>query len=65
MIDFCTDSDMCMAHNYTNADDEYGLTWMYFPDGDNDPQMVYLTEPLNQTDIRYRPKRPKKEHVTF
>lgn len=30
--------------NYTNQDELYGLTWMYFPDGDGVPQVAYLTE---------------------
>lgn len=32
------------AQNYTNYDEDYGKTWMYFPDGDGVPQVVYLME---------------------
>lgn len=32
------------AKNYTNENDDYGVTWMYIPDGDGVPQIAYLTE---------------------
>lgn len=32
------------ASNYTNEDKDYGVTWMYIPDGDGVPQVAYLTE---------------------
>ncbi|KAJ6617598.1 hypothetical protein Bhyg_17391, partial [Pseudolycoriella hygida] len=32
------------AEDYTNFDENYGKTWMYFPDGDGVPQIVNLTE---------------------
>lgn len=32
------------AQNYTNYDENYGKTWMYFPDGDGVPQVIYLTD---------------------
>ncbi len=31
--------------NYTNYDENYGKTWMYFPDGNGVPQVIYLGEP--------------------
>lgn len=37
--------DTVPAQNYTNYDENYGITWMYFPDGDDIPQIIYLTEP--------------------
>lgn len=30
--------------NYTNEDKDYGITWMYLPDGSGIPQIAYLTE---------------------
>lgn len=49
--------------NYTNEDDMYGVTWMYFPDGNGNPQIAYLTEESS----RSRGGRGKdvKEHVRF
>lgn len=32
------------AKNYTNENEDYGVTWMYIPDGDGVPQIAYLTE---------------------
>lgn len=32
------------ASNYTNEDKDYGVTWMYIPDGNGVPQVAYLTE---------------------
>lgn len=49
--------------NYTNEDDMYGVTWMYFPDGNGTPQIAYLTEESS----RSHGGRGKdvKEHVRF
>lgn len=49
--------------NYTDEDDMYGVTWMYFPDGNGTPQIAYLTEEAG----RARGGRSKsvKEHVRF
>lgn len=33
------------GENYTDEDEMFGKTWMYFPDGDGVPQIAYLTEP--------------------
>lgn len=54
--------------NYTNMDDEYGVTWMYFPDGDGNPQIMYLTEPkpLSRNDINEeRRRQPVRDQVHF
>ncbi|XP_055308491.1 lipase member H-like [Sitodiplosis mosellana] len=32
------------ASNYTNEDKDYGVTWMYIPDGNGVPQVAYLIE---------------------
>lgn len=41
----CVDStDTPPTTNYTNEDEMYGITWMYFPDGNGEPQIAYLTE---------------------
>lgn len=50
--------------NYTNEDENYGKTWMYFPDGDGVPQKVYLTEPPENSRARGRSKSVK-ERVQF
>lgn len=41
----------------------YGITWMYFPDGDGVPQVANLTEPPNPNG-RGRTQ-PVKEKVRF
>lgn len=35
------------AERYSDEDSNYGKTWMYFPDGDGNPQVANLTEPPN------------------
>lgn len=32
-------------------DPSYGTSWMFFPDGDDNPQIIELTE--NETNVRY------------
>lgn len=50
--------------NYSYFDPDYGKTWMYFPDGDGNPQVMYLTEPkpISRNDER---RRPVREQVNF
>lgn len=39
-----------LQENITEEDDpDYGKTWMYFPDGDGQPQVVNLTEAEKNT----------------
>lgn len=38
------DGSYGQATNYTNEDKDYGITWMYIPDGNGVPQVAYLTE---------------------
>lgn len=32
------------ARNYSNENEDYGVSWMYIPDGNGVPQVAYLTE---------------------
>lgn len=49
--------------HYSDEDSMYGITWMYFPDGDGVPQVANLTEPPN-SNSRGR-SQPVKEKVRF
>lgn len=35
-----------------NFDPNYGRTWMFFPDGEGNPQVISLAEP-NDPNVRY------------
>lgn len=48
--------------NYTNEDKDYGVTWMYIPDGNGVPQVAYLTEEAEASRGR---RKNVKEHVRF
>lgn len=50
------------ASNYTNEDKDYGVTWMYIPDGNGVPQVAYLIEEAESTRGR---RKNVKEHVFF
>lgn len=50
--------------NYTREDEMYGITWMYFPDGDGVPQIAYLTEEDGRSRGGGR-ARDVKDHVHF
>lgn len=34
-----------MGQEYSYIDENYGITWMYFPDGNGIPNVVNLTQP--------------------
>lgn len=50
------------ARNYTNEDKDYGVTWMYIPDGNGVPQVAYLTEESETSRGR---KKNAKDYVRF
>lgn len=46
-------------------DENYGKTWMYFPDGDGNPQKIYLTEPPPDNARARGQSKSVKERVNF
>lgn len=50
------------ARNYTNEDKDYGVTWMYIPDGNGVPQVAYLTEDSETSRGR---RKNAKDYVRF
>lgn len=54
---------LAAADHYSEEDSNYGVTWMYFPDGNGLPQVANLTEPPNSNG-RGR-SQPVKEKVRF
>ncbi|XP_031632237.1 lipase member H-like [Contarinia nasturtii] len=50
------------ARNYTNEDKDYGVTWMYIPDGNGVPQVAFLTEESETSRGR---KKNAKDYVRF
>lgn len=44
-ISFVSLAQCTSIHEIKKNDQNYGVTWMFFPDADGNPQIIDLTEP--------------------